>query len=100
MAIASRCWWRVISISGRSMSCAMPQPIVDAQASSLALTLRALRPLLEDPDVTELCINRPQEAFIETQAGWQCVSIPFADFDWCGRLAKLIANSTQQRVDS
>ena len=25
--------------------------------------------------------------------------LPFADFDWCRRLAKLIANSTRQRVD-
>ena len=25
--------------------------------------------------------------------------LPFADFDWCRRLAKLIANSTRQRID-
>ena len=30
-----------------------------AEASALDLTLRALRPLLNDPEVTELCINRP-----------------------------------------
>jgi type IV secretion system protein VirB11 len=26
--------------------------------------------------------------------------LAFADFDWCNRLAKLVANSTQQRIDS
>jgi type IV secretion system protein VirB11 len=26
--------------------------------------------------------------------------LPFADFEWCSRLAKLIANSTQQRIDA
>lgn len=67
--------------------------------SSLALTMRALRPLLADPGVTELCINRPCEAFIETRAGWRRETLPFATFEWCRRLAKLIANSTRQRID-
>jgi len=66
--------------------------------SALDLTLRALRPLLDRPDVTDLCINSPREAFIETSTGWQRESIPFADFQWCHRLAKLIAHSTRQRV--
>jgi type IV secretion system protein VirB11 len=61
--------------------------------------LRALRPLLADPDVTELCINRPREIFLETRAGWDRKELPFADFDWCRRLAKLVANLTRQRVD-
>jgi len=61
--------------------------------------LRSLRPLLEDPHVTELCINRPQEGFIETRAGWRRESLPWADYDWCRRLAKLIANATCQRID-
>ena len=67
--------------------------------SALDLTLEALRPLLADPAVTELCINRPQEIFLETRAGWRCVAAPFADFDWCQRFAKLVANATRQRVD-
>ena len=67
--------------------------------SSLELNLRALRPILADPEVTELCINRPGEAFIETRQGWERRELTFADFDWCRRLAKLIANSTRQRID-
>jgi type IV secretion system protein VirB11 len=70
-----------------------------ADASALQLTLRCLRPLLANPEVTELCINRPGEAFIETHQGWHRESLPFADFDWCRRLAKLVANSTRQRID-
>jgi type IV secretion system protein VirB11 len=69
------------------------------EATSLALTLRELRPLLGNPDVMELCINRPGEAYVETRGGWQRHAIPFATFDWCRRLAKLVANSTHQRVD-
>jgi type IV secretion system protein VirB11 len=68
-------------------------------ASALELNLRALRPILQDPEVTELCINRPGEAFLETRRGWERRALPFADFDWCRRLAKLIANSTRQRID-
>jgi type IV secretion system protein VirB11 len=69
------------------------------EQSALDLTLRALRPLLADPDVTELCINRPREAFVETGAGWRREELPFADFEWCCRIAKLIANVTSQRID-
>jgi type IV secretion system protein VirB11 len=68
--------------------------------SALSLTLRALQPLLANSDVMELCINRPNEAFVETCAGWHREPLPFADFEWCSRLAKLVANSTQQRIDA
>jgi type IV secretion system protein VirB11 len=74
-------------------------PSAASEVSALDLTLRALRPLLADPEVTELCINRPREIFIETHAGWRREELPYADFDWCRRLAKLIANVTRQRVD-
>ena len=77
------------------MSCA---PLV-TDPSTLELTLQALKPLLSDPDVTEVCINRPLEAFVETRGGWRRVALPFADFDWCRRLAKLVAHSTRQRID-
>jgi len=70
------------------------------QDTALALTLRALRPVLADAEVTELCINTPCEAFVETRAGWIRRHLPFADFDWCLRFAKLVANSTQQRIDA
>ena len=68
--------------------------------SALDLTLRALRPILNDHAVTELCINRPGEAFVETREGWHCVPLAFADFEWCTALAKLVANSTRQRIDA
>jgi type IV secretion system protein VirB11 len=81
------------------MSSASPLPARTEEGSALALTLRRLRPILSRPGVTELCINRPGEAFIETTAGWVRETLPFADFDWCRRFAKLVANSTWQRVD-
>jgi type IV secretion system protein VirB11 len=74
-------------------------PAESSSVSALELNLRALRPILSDPEVTELCINRPGQAFIETRRGWESRPLPFADYDWCRRLAKLIANSTRQRID-
>ena len=70
-----------------------------SECSALELTLRALRPELSDTQVTELCINSPGEAFIETRSGWTRRPLPFADFNWCVRLAKLVANATRQRID-
>src|SRR5579862_2080302 len=95
-------------ISARCMSCGPPRcaeaarsqpPAPPGDLSALELTLRGLRPWLADPEVTELCINRPREIFLETPRGWRRVEALFADFDWCRRLAKLIANVTRQRVD-
>ena len=58
-----------------------PAVAIEAPPSSaLELNLRALRPLLADPEVTELCINRPGEAFLETRHGWERRALPFAAF--------------------
>jgi type IV secretion system protein VirB11 len=71
-----------------------------SDASALALTLRALRPFLAHTDVMELCINRPNEVFLETRDGWRREQLAFADFEWCSRLAKLVANASHQRIDA
>ena len=55
--------------------------------------------MLARPEVTELCINRPGEIFLETHEGWQREALPFADFEWCRRLARLIAHYTRQRIE-
>ncbi len=83
----------------REVRARVAAPAAIGATSALDLTLCALRPLLENPEVTEVCINRPGEAFVETSSGWQRETLSFADFDWCLRFAKLIANHTRQRVD-
>jgi type IV secretion system protein VirB11 len=79
-------------------------PSLDARSAlaapgALELTVRALKPLLTDPEVTELCINAPGEAFLETPRGWERRTLPFASYEWCARFAKLVANFTRQRID-
>jgi type IV secretion system protein VirB11 len=72
--------------------------LAGASGSTLALTLRTLQRFLDDPAVTEVCVNRPGEVFIETAAGWRREPVPEISFDWCLRFAKLVANFTSQRV--
>jgi type IV secretion system protein VirB11 len=76
-----------------------PHEVAPIDRSALALTLAPLRCYLDDPSITELCINRPGELFLETSHGWRREALAAADFPWCLRLAKLIAHYTRQRVD-
>ena len=65
-ATASRCWSRAIWISGRSMSCDPSRPCADRgrrDSSALALTLRALRPLLAEPERHGALHQSAREAF-------------------------------------
>ncbi|MET0542950.1 MAG: P-type DNA transfer ATPase VirB11 [Variovorax sp.] len=70
------------------------------EPSSLALFLGPLAALLDDPAVTEICINLPGSAFVERQSGWTREELPFATFDWCMSIAKLVANFTRQRISA
>ena len=73
--------------------------VITLPSSSLELTCRALQPILSNPEVTEVCINAPGEAFVETRRGWERCALDFADFAWCLRFARLVANHTRQRID-
>jgi type IV secretory pathway ATPase VirB11/archaellum biosynthesis ATPase len=43
--------------------------MTEDNTSSLTHTLAPLRPILDNPRVTEVCINRPQEGFIQSYEG-------------------------------
>ncbi|WP_161814124.1 P-type DNA transfer ATPase VirB11 [Steroidobacter agaridevorans] len=72
---------------------------VPIRRTALDLTLQPLRPLLDRPATTELCLNRPFEAYVETYAGWHREPLPWATYEWCRSVAKLVANASRQRVD-
>ena len=36
---------------------------------------------MDDPRVTEICINRPGEVFLETVKGWERTNVPGLTFD-------------------
>jgi len=72
-------------------------------ATALELALQPLRPVLADPQLTELCINRPGVGHIErnglASTTWTPLALPFASFEWCMRLARLVAHASRQRID-
>lgn len=70
------------------------------ERSSLEHYLAPMASLLADHDVTEICINRPGEAWVERYSGWRREALPFCSFDWCIALAHLVANFTKQRVSA
>lgn len=88
----------VVTSSSDATARASPAQGIHNYQTSLAMTLRPLAPWLSRPEVTEICINRPGELFVESQSGWQREAMPGATFDWCLRLAKLVAHSTHQRI--
>lgn len=71
----------------------------EEHVSSLTHTLAPLRPILDNPRVTEVCINRPKEVFAQSYDGWSTDALPAADFYWCRDFAKLVGSATKQRVD-
>ncbi|MBL0338476.1 MAG: P-type DNA transfer ATPase VirB11 [Rhodospirillaceae bacterium] len=57
-----------------------------------------LRRFLDNPDLTEICINGPGEVFTEGKQGWQKYNIPELNLDWLFQLANAIAAYTKQDI--
>lgn len=68
-------------------------------ATSVIEFLRPLRASLDHPDVLEVCVNRPGEAFVETHSGWQRREMPDLSLERCLSLATAVATFTDQQVN-
>ena len=66
--------------------------------TTLRLLLAPIAPSLADPDVTEIVINRPGEAGIETRQGWRWLDLPDLTFSRLDMIATLCAALSQQDV--
>ncbi|MGY0505425.1 P-type DNA transfer ATPase VirB11 [Luteimonas sp. e5] len=55
---------------------------------------------LGSPDVTEICINRPGELYIETRDGWQRIEVPTLSFERARQFCTAVVNesNTGQRI--
>lgn len=55
---------------------------------------------LDSPDVTEICINRPGELYLETSAGWRQVAVPTLTFERARQFCTAVVNesNTGQRI--
>lgn len=66
--------------------------------TALTTFIAPLRHLL-DGAVTEVCVNRPYEAWTEAEDGWRKHRIEGLGYEDLRQLAKLIATSTNQKID-
>ncbi|MGO1072770.1 P-type DNA transfer ATPase VirB11 [Lysobacter sp. CA199] len=55
---------------------------------------------MSSPDVTEICINRPGELYLETRAGWQRLEVPSLNFERARQFCTAVVNesNTGQRI--
>lgn len=66
--------------------------------AGLASFLEPLQHHLERPEVIELCINRPQELFVESYDGWQRERIDALTFGHLSSFATTVASYTKQSI--
>ncbi|MFK3649751.1 P-type DNA transfer ATPase VirB11 [Lysobacter enzymogenes] len=55
---------------------------------------------MSSPDVTEICINRPGELYLETRGGWQRLEVPSLTFERARQFCTAVVNesNTGQRI--
>ncbi len=73
--------------------------INDCRAIALVEHLKLLQLFLSMKGVTEVVINHPQEILVETNQGWNIHPALDVSFEYCQRLAKLIATYSGQKLD-
>lgn len=73
----------------------------DIQSSEmLAEYLLPIQQFIDDPTLTEVCINRPREVWTEGSHGWQRYDVPEISFGHCRQLATLIASYNGKSISA
>ncbi|MEK8034262.1 P-type DNA transfer ATPase VirB11 [Ideonella sp. DXS29W] len=60
--------------------------------------LQPIAHFLCEPGVTEICVNRPGEVFVEKAGAWQSFNVPQLSFEHCLSLAGAVATLTAQHT--
>lgn len=73
----------------------IPNEFLDYQYSVLGI-----RDFMASPDVTEICINRPGELYLESAGRWQRVGLPSLTFERARQFCTAVVNesNTGQRI--
>jgi type IV secretion system protein VirB11 len=76
------------------------QECVDIYAEDLCVGefLRPLRALLDQDEVTEVCVNEPGWAHVESVDGWRAVAVPQMTYERCLALATAVATYGDQSI--
>ncbi len=67
---------------------------------TLRRLLSDIQPFLDDPQTTEIVVNKPGEVGVERQGKWSWHDIPSLDFDRLDAIGILSAYMTSRDVDS
>jgi type IV secretion system protein VirB11 len=59
-----------------------------------------IREFMQAPDVTEICVNRPGELYLESRTGWRRVDVPGLTFERARQFCTTVVNesNTGQRI--
>lgn len=59
-----------------------------------------IAPYLRSPEITEICVNRPGELYLESRGGWQRVEVPTLTFERARQFCTAVVNesNTGQRI--
>ena len=59
-----------------------------------------IQDFMNSPEVTEICINRPGELYLETHAGWKRIDVPGLTFERARQFCTAVVNesNTGQRI--
>lgn len=74
-------------------------PINTGQATCLLEYLRVLQPFLQNPENTEIVINKPGQVLTESRLGWSGHDVPGLTLAVCNQIAKLTATWSKQSLD-
>jgi type IV secretion system protein VirB11 len=68
------------------------------QDTSVRFLLQPFGLFLEDPDITEVCVNRPGEVYCERQSAWEYHEAPALDLAHCRSLGVAVANYSSNEI--
>jgi type IV secretion system protein VirB11 len=68
------------------------------RATSVLFLLNMIEEWMSDPDITEICINRPSEVFVERQGKWERHDVPKMDYEHLQSLGTAVASYVQNEL--
>jgi type IV secretion system protein VirB11 len=68
------------------------------RASSVDFHMSILDNWMQDPEITEVCVNRPCEVFVERQGRWERHDVPGMDIKHLGSLGTAVAKFCDNEV--
>ena len=88
-----------LTLASNAAAATVTAPDVPGRDTALREALQLLTSYMQDPTITEVCINRPGEVFTESNYGWQRHDVNGASLAWCKKLAQLTATFSAQKVN-